>query len=426
MNTKLTEQINKFFGSLEKLPQDAKTWNEFLQTINETYESYEKNQTAQINTALLGQKVIEIETERARDDAIIESIGEGIIVTDAKGRVLMTNRIVEEMLGTVADELKNKVAFEGCELFDRDGNLLISENIPTNRTLKTGKKNDGTFDMRRKNGMTSTIEINSNPVIQSGQTVGVVAILRDVTEQKAIDRMKTEFISLASHQLRTPLSAIKWFAEMLLAGDAGKLNQEQQDFTQNIYDSIERMMQLINSLLNIARVESGKVMIEPSPTDIKTMVEEVAKEFEETIARKQLRFTINVSGDLPKITLDPRLIRPVYFNLLSNAIKYTPNGGQVSVAISQKEGNMISQIIDTGYGIPKNQQVHIFQKFFRADNAAKKETVGTGLGLYLTKAIVEASKGKIWFLSEENKGTIFWFVLPLSGIPAQQGDVSLD
>ena len=445
MHTTLQRQLKKFFGDEQHVPQDLTAWENFLQAIDTTYGGYEQdrtliehsldvsskelneqNQKLQEIALQLTQKVNEIETERAKDEAILASIGEGMIVTDAEGRIIVVNKVAELILDFTLLEVKNKTVFDAFQLYDKEDTVVPLEMRPMRVALQTGKKVEAVYTFHRNDGVKLVINLSVNPIVQVGKTVGIIAIVRDVTEEKAIDRMKTEFISLASHQLRTPLSAMRWFAEMLLGGDAGSLNAEQQDFVRNIYESTERMIELVNSLLNISRIESGRIIIEPRPTDLKEMVEGLLKELDQLILKKELHCIVSVNENLPKINLDPRLIRQVYMNLLTNAIKYSEKGGDITIFISRKGDDIISQITDTGMGITKAQQGRMFEKFFRADNAAQKETVGTGLGLYLVKIILESSKGNIWFRSEEGKGTTFWFSLPMSGMKAKMGEVILD
>lgn len=419
----MAEQLQQSYNDLEAKVQ-TKT-----KELSEKVGDLENTKSAMINVMEDLQKEKSItEQEKIKDEAILESIGDGMLVADNTGRVLLMNYVAQQMLMVKSTEYYKRNAYELFHLQLLDGTPVPEEKRPLFVALRTKKKITETFTIvtHNENERKTVISITATPVVENNTIIGVVEILHDVTKEKEIDRMKTEFISLASHQLRTPLSAIKWFSEMLIGGDAGKLTTEQQDFAQNIYESTERMIELVNSLLNISRIESGRIMIDPKPTALKELVETIVKELRVKIDQKQQNLIISVHGDLPKVNLDPKLIRQVYINLLTNAIKYTPKGGDISVFISKKDDQIISQVTDTGYGIPKAEHAKLFQKFFRATNIIKVETDGTGLGLYLIKAIIESSHGKIWFVSEENKGTTFWFSLPMTGMEAKKGEVTLD
>jgi len=364
--------------------------------------------------------------EKERDETLLESMSEGMVALDKEGRIVLINGIASTLLELPAKQAVGTQFTTVVALHDVTDQPVAPQQMPTTITLQGGKQVSGVFARHTSNQQKMLLSIASSPIKLDNTIGGAIVVMRDVTKEKEIDRMKTEFISLASHQLRTPLSAIKWYSEMLLEGDAGKLTLEQTEFASNIFDSTDRMVELVNSLLNISRIESGRIIVDPKPTDLRELIGGIVSDLKVKIEEKKQVLAISVHPDLPKINLDARLISQVYLNLLTNAIKYTPSQGEIAVFVSKKGDDVVSQVTDNGYGIPKAQQPRIFQKFFRAENVAKIETDGTGLGLYLIKAIVESSGGKIWFESEEGKGTSFWFTLPLSGMMPRAGEVTLD
>jgi signal transduction histidine kinase len=247
-----------------------------------------------------------------------------------------------------------------------------------------------------------------------------------VSKEYELDKAKTEFVSLASHQLRTPLSAINWYGEMLLNGDAGVLSKDQHDYIQEIFDGSQRMVELVNSLLDVSRLEVGKLANKPEPTNVGQLVDDLQKELQVSIQGKQLHFAKDVKP-LPQVTADPKQLRMIIQNLLSNAVKYTQNGGEVHVTLrpasaadaktAALHGNdpyWFFSVADNGFGIPKTEQSKIFGKLFRADNVRKLDVEGTGLGLYIVKEVVDKMGGKVWFTSVEGKGTTFYVVAPIT------------
>ncbi|OGY18756.1 MAG: hypothetical protein A2900_02090 [Candidatus Chisholmbacteria bacterium RIFCSPLOWO2_01_FULL_50_28] len=353
----------------------------------------------------------------------VENASDQIIITDPQGSILYANKALEDTSEFTIGEVigKNPGKLWGGQMDKKFFEKLWDG-------IKREKKTfQGELTNKKKSGKTYIAALSITPILdKDGNVRFFVGIERDITKAKEVDRMKTEFISLASHQLRTPLSAIKWFTEMLLAGDAGKLTKEQKEFLTQVYASNDRMIELVNALLNVSRIEEGRIAIEPVPTDLPELVSQVLTELTPKIKEKELQVVVSKHDKLPKITVDPKLIRQVYANLLSNAVKYTPEKGEIIIFISRKDDEIISQIQDSGYGIPKDQQQKVFSKFFRADNIRTVSTEGTGLGLYIVKSIVESSGGRIWFESAEGKGTTFWFTLPAAGTPARQGSRTLE
>jgi signal transduction histidine kinase len=240
-------------------------------------------------------------------------------------------------------------------------------------------------------------------------------ILHDITREKKIEKLKTEFISLVAHQLRTPLSAIKWALEMLLESEGEKLPLEQKDLLEKAYQSNERMILLIKDLLDVTKLEEGKYIFSFSLEDLEEITQEVIDSYQKVIQKKNLKFEFQkpIDEKLPKVKVDREKIKLAIENLIDNAIKYTPAGGKVTVSLESDKLKLELRVEDSGIGIAKNQQERVFSKFFRTSKAMQMEPDGSGLGLYLAKNIIEAHKGEIGFQSKEGQGSIFWFTLPL-------------
>jgi PAS domain S-box-containing protein len=350
-------------------------------------------------------------TEKLRYEALLNNIGEGLVVTDKSGQITTFNRAAELLLGWKEHETLGK-------------SLHDVLTIGYNRSQELGSQPSLYFV--RKDKTSFPVALSATSYIQDKEVLGTITLFRDITTEQNIDKMKNEFISLASHQLRTPLAAIKWNIEMLINGDGGKLLPEQMEYADSVYSSTKRMIDLVNALLNVSRIESGRIIVEPTPTEIQKLVEEVLEEVKIRFAEKQQKMNLTTQGTLPLINLDPRLIRQAYVNFLTNAAKYTPEKGEITITISQKDNDILSEIRDNGYGIPEKEQKKVFDKFYRGENIVSKGTDGTGLGLYLIKTIIELSQGKVWYKSQEGKGTTFWFTLPIAGTPPRKGVVSLD
>ncbi len=228
------------------------------------------------------------------------------------------------------------------------------------------------------------------------------------------DKIKTDFISVVAHQLRTPLSGIKWTLNMLLNGDMGALNNDQKTFIMKSYESNTRMITLVNDMLVADGIQSGRVHYGFKHTDIIDLMDNVLFEISPQASKKKISIEYkNKFENLPQAYIDPETMRAVLQNLLENAVRYTMDGGKIEIDVKKEENYLTVSIADNGIGIPEDQQKNVFARFFRARNAIKQETDGSGLGLYITKTMVEKNGGTIYFKSTEGKGTTFYFSVPL-------------
>ncbi len=255
--------------------------------------------------------------------------------------------------------------------------------------------------------------------------LNMIGVNFDVTHDKEVDREKTEFVSLASHQLKTPVGALNWNLEMLLSGDYGKISEKQHEVVADMYSMNQRMNELINSLLNVSRIEMGVFIVEPVPTSFKKVCNEVLLEMNQKIKNRKQKLIKKYDADLGEISADPKLLRIIFQNYISNAIKYTQVGGSIGISIFKKSNNVVISVTNNGEPIPIDDQGKIFTKLFRASNASEQDPDGNGLGLYLVKQIVENSGGKIWFSSKSGEDTVFACSFPLSGMVKKAGTKQL-
>lgn len=371
----------------------------------------------------LSAEKLKAEIAQAKEEAILLSIGDGLIATDEKGNIVLINKTAEKLLDIKSEDIAGKGIAEIIPIEDEKGMPIPPESRPVNMALADRcdpcHATPGiNYYYTRKDKTRFPVEFMVTPVVLDGKVIGAIEVFRDVTREQEIDKAKTEFVSIASHQLRTPLSSVSWYVEMLLAGDTGELNIAQKKYLGEVYNGNQRMVKLVNDLLNVSRLELGTFIINPEPINIVELAQSVAGEQKPQIDQKKITFSLVLEKNIPEISADPKLLRMVAQNLLSNAVKYTPEKGKVKLSLyfDDKKKAIILEVSDSGYGIPKNQRDKIFTKFFRADNAREKDTEGAGLGLYIAKSIIDRTGGVVRFESKENVGTTFHVTLPLAGM----------
>ena len=369
------------------------------------------------------QLVNEVKT---RDEAILNSIGDAVFATDKNGDILLFNKMAEEMTGisvkeAIGHNYKQTIIF----IKESDGkpsNDFIAQAIDNNVITKMANH----VLLVRKDGQTLPVADSAAPIKDSqGNMIGCVVVFHNVTKERQIDKAKTEFVSLASHQLRTPLSTINWYVEMLLSLDVGKLTPKQREYSQEVYHASQRMVNLVNALLNVSRLELGTFAVEPKMVNIVNIAKNCLKELTPLILKKKLIFKFIYDKSALMVKVDPKLMAIVFQNFLSNSVKYTQKDGKIVLKISKTENSVLISVSDNGIGIPLEQQKNIFEKLYRADNAKKFDPDGTGLGLYIVKEIIDYTGGKVWFKSVEGKETTFYTSLPLTGMFTKKGNKKL-
>lgn len=357
-----------------------------------------------------------------QNKAILSSIGDGVLACDTTGMLILCNKRAVELTGfpvekAIGQKYDTILSFTS-ETNDKIKYDIIHDSIKNNKTVELPQ--DALLITKSKGNLPVAGLVS--PIKDSiGNITGAVIVIRDMAKERNINKTKSEIISLASHQLRTPLTALRWASEILNSGTQGQLNTEQQKYVEKINNTSKRMLSLVNSILNVSRLELNTFTVQPQlidPTDIANIcINDLTTQF----TQKEITLTKFYETGSILIQADPKLLSIIINNLLTNAVKYTPSKGQIKLTISKKDDDLIIIVADTGIGIPENQIEQIFTKMYRADNARALDPEGTGLGLYIIKEIANHTGGKITVESQENKGSIFTFTLPLTGMVAKEG-----
>ena len=365
----------------------------------------------------LKQGRLRLAEEKAKDEAILASIGEGLMVVDEAGKIIIVNRVAEELLGFEAKDLVGKFHTDVHNIEDEKGNTVAEKEEPMTKVLKTGKTDTiNTYYFVRKDKKRFPVSITVSPVFLDSTIKGAIVVFRDITKEKEIEKLRMDFLSLASHQLRTPLSGTKWLIETMQRGITGKISKKQKEYLDRIYSLNERMIKLVHDMLSTLRLESGSVEIKKEDVVVSGLYKELISEMSSAANAKGVTLEVSIGGDAKLVVnTDRELLKLIIDCFVSNAINYS-SGKEVILDVKEENGAVLFSVKDSGIGIPKEEQARIFERFYRTSNAKMAKPEGTGLGLYIAKLLADKLGGSVSFESELNKGSTFYLNLPQKSI----------
>ncbi len=416
--------------------------------------------------ALVIRDDTELLNQQERAEAILAGASDGLIILDADSRIAYINPTAKKFLGEKAEHAEGKVValselltgeeppnkkevvpcwvkkdcgHTDCPQYEAEDLrcwLKCGTPGPDGEPLRFAEKREmcrscevynenlsllGEMEPDKIHEVTLTeperrvLQVRVNPVIsKTGRHLGYVASMHDVTTERDIAIMKNEFVSMVSHELRTPLTSIKGYVDLIVDGEAGEINEIQREFLEIVQENSDRLVSLINDLLDISRIESGRVHLTIEPVAMEHVIKDVVDTFAAVADKAGIELTWSVEDDLPRAAVDKDRIGQVLMNLVSNAIKYSPDGGKVLVKASVQGDQILVEVSDTGIGISEEDQKQLFTKFFRVDSSLTREIGGTGLGLSICKSVVELLGGEIGVRSKLGEGATFYFTCPIA------------
>jgi PAS domain S-box-containing protein len=363
--------------------------------------------------------------EASRSRAILEAVADGVLVTDANMHITLFNASAETMLGLQRQQVIGKSLEHFIGLFGSAAGAWLE-------TIRTWSEDPTTCQVGDIYSEQITLEdgrvisVHLSPVSLRDTFLGTVSTFRDITHQVELDRLKSEFVATVSHELRTPMTSIKGYVELLLMGVAGAMSPQQEQFLQIVKNNTERLAALVNDLLDVSRIEAGRVSLDLQPLDLEEVVSQALAELRRRAEseNKPMSFELDCPSSLPPVLGDWERVRQILDNLLENAYAYTAANGHVVVRLRRVDSEIQVDVQDDGIGIPLELQERIFERFYRGEHPFVLATSGTGLGLSIVQHLVGMQGGRIWVKSSgiPGEGSVFSFTLPLYNARERQTD----
>lgn len=389
------KKISNFFK--EEVQKKVET---VTQEISKKYDTKIKEQNQ--NLTMVQQKYTKLDSDKKQTESIIRSIAEGLVVVNNKGDVLLMNPVAKKLLEV--KEKKNRP-----NLNNLGDEYLLS--------LKNPTKEKQEIVIQSSKDETKKVLRTSSAVIENedGKTIGMVSILSDVTKQRELEEMKSNFISSVSHELRTPLISIQKSVDLILSKTAGPLTKEQENFLNITENNLKRLTHLIDDVLDLSKMESKKVKLELKSNEIGKIIDDICESLKHWADSKSIKIEKIIPKNFPKVNVDSFRVIQILNNLIGNAMKFTLPKGVITVKVqlSDKQDKMEISVSDTGIGIDEKDIGKVFDKFQQGGNRVSTDINGTGLGLFITKELVQLHGGEIWVESKKGQGTKFTFNLPL-------------
>jgi len=345
-------------------------------------------------------------------DALFNSIGEGVIVTDSTAHISRVNKIALEILGFKEKELIGEWFPDVVPVDDEQGKKMSNIDRPMGQVFLTGETISTRAFYQRKNGSKIPVFLSVSPVLMNGKPVGAIEVFRDITKELELEQAKDEFVAIASHQLRTPATAVKQYVGLLLEGYADPLTESQREFLERAYESNERQLHIVQEILKISQLDLQKVIFKPKKIDAMDVIEEAVAGLHSNFEDKKQKIVIEKPRSQMRVMADREQLRTAIENLLENASNYTWEGKTITVKAKETKDCAMISVSDEGVGISRKDIPKLFQKFTRLPNPLSVQVGGTGLGLYWAAKIIEMHGGEIKVESKPNKGSIFTICLP--------------